>query len=260
MVKKKYADADAITTKINELFEYRKITELIQIGQLARDKVFIRHLYHIQTQIYLLDAYLESHWELDPQQISQYWSGIMDSLAEIGYSGKRAEKLVREIRQYERIESDCRKQKWPTRVPFAEFYTTKSCDVRLIRHLVYEAAPTLASHWKETVWKYYDLITEINDDVNDVHEDVDTYNGNRYLISILRKGLPKTTKRYSRFIDKVTAKANAFFESHPSQEKDQHLHEWILTRAVETKALLNDAASTLDLDHMAKAKLLAYMP
>src|SRR5690349_3086272 len=112
VVKQKFADADAVTTKINELFEYRKINELIHLGQLARNKDFIRHLYHIQTQIYRLDAYLESHWELDPLAINEYWTGIMASLDEIGYSGKRARKLVREIRDYERIESDCRKGKW----------------------------------------------------------------------------------------------------------------------------------------------------
>lgn len=259
MVRRKYADDSAIKSKIDELFEYRKIKELIQLGNLSRKKTWINQLYHIQTQIYLLDAYLESQWVLEPSQISQYWKGIMDALETIGYTGKRAEKLVAEIRRYEKIETDCRHDKWPTRVNNKAFYTTKSCDVRLIRHLVYEAAPELKLHWKENVWKYYDLITEINDDVADIVEDLETFNGNRYLISILRKGIRKTTSRYAAFIEEVTRKANSFFAKHPKQERDHLLHEWILVRSQETLELLHDTAMKVDVSYLAKAKVLPYM-
>lgn len=259
MVRRKYVDDHAIKNKIDDLFAYRKINELIQLGNLSKNKAWINHLYHIQTEIYLLDAYLESNWELDPMQISLFWSGIMGALDQIGYTGKRADKLVREIRQYEKIETDCRKDKWPTRVDPKSFYTTKSCDVRLIRHLVYAAAPELQLHWKENVWTYYDLITEINDDVADVMEDVDTYNGNRYLISILRKGIRKTTSRYADFIEEVTRKANSFFAQHPKQERDHQLHEWIIVRSQETLQLLTDSAEQLDILRLATAKVLRYM-
>lgn len=259
MVRRKYADDSAIQNKIDDLFTYRKIKELIQLGQLTKNKAWISQLYQIQTQIYLLDAYLETNWDLEPAQISAYWSGIMAALEQIGYTGKRAEKLVTEIRRYEKIETDCRRNKWPTRVDNKSFYTTKSCDVRLIRHLVYAAAPDLKWHWKENVWKYYDLITEINDDVADVMEDVDTYNGNRYLISILRKGIRKTTSRYADFIEEVTVKANSFFAHHPKQERDHQLHEWIILRSQETLQLLHDSASQLDIAQLANAKVLRYM-
>ena len=258
-MRKKYVDDQAITTKIDALFSYRKISDLIRLGGLSSNKPLIRHLYNIQTQIYHLDAYLESNWKLDEHKLDQYWQSIMQSLEAIGYSGKQGNKLVAEIRQYERIEKDCRRDKWPTRVPFADFYTTKSCDVRLIRHLVYEAAPALTAHWKENVWKYYDLITEINDDVSDLYEDIDTYNGNRYLVSMLRKGIHKTTKRYAGFIEKVTEKANDFFEKHPRQERDRHLHEWILTRSTETLTLLDDTARNADSARLSKARILEYM-
>ena len=195
MVKSKYGNDTALRKKIDELFEYRKITELLRLGLLDKNKKFVSHLIDIQTQIYMLDAYLESNWELDKEKLATYWSAIQTSLESLGYEKDQHDKLLSEIRQYEKIERRCRKDKWPTDVPFKEFYTTKSCDVRLMRHLIYEAAPSLKDTWKESVWTYYDLVTEVNDDIHDMEEDVTTYNGNRFLISILRKGLKKNAEQ-----------------------------------------------------------------
>lgn len=259
MVKKKYADDQAVMHKIRALFEYRKITELLHLSHLHKNKEWVAHLYHIQYQIYLLDAYLESHWQLDKAELKKFWQGIHASLQEIGYTKPQRNHLLREIRQYERIEKNCRKDKWPTRISYKAFYTTKSCDVRLMRHLIYAAAPQLKEIWKEEVWKYYDLITEINDDISDLKEDVSTYNGNRYLISILRKGIGKTNHRYKRHIRKITQKADRFFKAHPKQERDHLLHDWILLRSKETTALLEQPADPIDTDHLASALLLAYM-
>jgi len=259
MVKKKYSEAGALKGKINDLFEYRKLNELLRIGQLDQNKKFIDHLFHIQTQIYLLDAYLESHWDLDEKELKKYWDGIRSSLYDLGYGANLQDDLLKDIRRYERIEQQCRQDKWPTKVSFKKFYTTKSCDVRLIRHLIYTASPILKSTWKEDIWTYYDLITEINDDIADVEEDLQTYNGNRFLISILRKGIRKTSKSYRKFIDSVAADADQYFKKHPKQEQHHELHEWISNRSKETIELLDAAMNRSDIEHLSSALILQHM-
>jgi len=245
MVKKKYAGEKEILDKIEALFSYRKLTGLLHTGQLDKDRVFIGHLTDIQYQIYLLDAYLESKWELDQERLDEHWKAIATSLAQLAYTQNQIQRMLSEIREYERIERNCRKNNWPTKVRFKKFYTTKSCDVRLIRHLIYDARPALRDTWKEEDWVYYDLITEINDDVADVGEDLLTYNGNRFLISILRKGSRKTLKQYRRYLMKVTGKAKAFFKRHHARGDNAQLYTWTMDRSLETLKLLD---STLNMD------------
>jgi Asp-tRNA(Asn)/Glu-tRNA(Gln) amidotransferase C subunit len=259
MVRKKYSEEGALNQKINALFEYRKLNELLRLGQLDQNKKFIDHLVHIQTQIYKLDAYLESHWKLEEEELNRYWDGIQSSLEALGYEIKEHPELLKDIRRYERIEQQCRADQWPTKVSFKKFYTTKSCDVRLIRHLIYAAAPVLKEHWKESIWTYYDLITEINDDVADLEEDLQTYNGNRFLISILRKGKQKTEKSYRKFIQKATENAEQYFKKHPKQEQHHELHDWIISRSEETLTLLEMTMNHSDIEHLSSALVLQHM-
>jgi len=259
MVKKKYSDEDALTEKINQLFEYRKINDLLRIGQLDQNKKFVDHLNHIQSQIYLLDAYLESHWVLEEEELNRYWHGIHSSLEALGYTVDDRDKLLKDIRRYQKIEQQCRENKWPVDVRFKKFYTTKSCDVRLIRHLIYTASPSLRETWKESIWTYYDLITEINDDVADLQEDIQTYNGNRFLVSILQKGTRKTEKAYRKFIGKVIRHADVYFNKHPKQEQHHELHDWISSRSEETLELLSHTIVTADMQQLSSALLLQHM-
>jgi hypothetical protein len=259
MVKKKYSDQDALKDKINQLFEYRKLNELLRIGQLDQNAKFIAHLFDIQTQIYMLDAYLESHWVLEEDELKKYWGGIQSSLEALGYPTPDHHDLLKDIRRYERIEQQCRLDEWPTKVSFKKFYTTKSCDVRLIRHLIYAASPALKENWKERIWTYYDLITEINDDIADLEEDLQTYNGNRFLISILRKGMHPTEKSYRKFIKKVGQTADDYFKQHPKQERHHELHDWINHRKKETLELLDTTMRQADIEHLSSALVLPYM-
>jgi len=259
MVKTKYAEEGSLTEKINQLFEYRKLNELLRIGQLDQNKKFIDHLFHIQTQIYLLDAYLESQWILEEEELNKYWLSIHSSLEALGYAEKDRDDLLKAIRSYQRIEQQCRSDKWPIDVSFKKFYTTKSCDVMLIRHLIYAASPTLRETWKENIWTYYDLITEINDDIADLGEDLQTYNGNRFLISILQRGTKKTEKSYSKFIQKVARNADKYFKKHPKQEQHHELHEWITSRSAETLGLLSATIAGLSMQQLSSSLLLQHM-
>lgn len=259
MTKKKYSGEKEIRDKIQLLFSYRKLTSLLQLSRLDKNKEFKDHLFDIQYQIYLLDAYLEGEWLLDKSKLKSCWISIQESLAKLQYSDQQIEDLLQEIKIYERIERNCRKGKWPTDVSFKKFYTTKSCDVRLIRHLIYDASPDLGNIWKENAWVYYDLITEINDDVDDVAEDLTTFNGNRYLISILRKGNLKTEKQYRTFLENVTSKAKSYFKKHRGVGENAQLWEWTRSRSTETLELLDTFNRESDPSSFTKSLLLEKM-
>jgi hypothetical protein len=259
MAKKKYSGEPEIKHKIEELFSYRKLIGLLQQGGLDKDRVFYAHLVDIQYQIYLLDAYLEGQWELDKSALASCWDKIRESLSRLNYSVSQIDKLLREIRVYERIERNCRKGMWPTKVSFRKFYTTKSCDVRLIRHLIYDKQPALKRVWKEKEWAYYDLITEMNDDIADITEDLNTYNGNRFLISVLRKGSLKTEKQYRAYIEKVTSKAKRYFKKREGKDDNDQLRNWTMDRSAETLDLLDKTLKANDPSLFSKSLLLAKM-
>lgn len=259
MAKQKYAGEPEIKHKIKELFSYRKLIDLLQQGGLDKDKKFYAHLVDIQYQIYLLDAYLEGQWDLDKLALSSCWEKIKESLAELNYTSSQIEDLLSEIRDYERIERNCRKGIWPTKVSFKKFYTTKSCDVRLIRRLIYNALPGLKTTFKLSAWEYYDLITEINDDITDLKEDLLTFNGNRFLISVLRKGGPATKEQYHEYLMKINAKAKSYFSKHQATGNNVLLYDWTLQRSSETMELLQNFNLSADSSIYSSALLLQKM-
>lgn len=259
MVKKKYAGEKEIREKIKLLFGYRKLTDALEISGLSHKRSFVNNLHTLQLKIYFLDAYLEGQWDLDPAQLKEYWQDIHAVLATMGYSPVDIEGLVHEIRAYEKIERNCRTDEWPTRISFTSFYTTKSCDVRLNRRLIYLAAPELNKVWKEKAWRYYDLITEINDDIEDIHEDLATYNANRFLISVLRKGMRKTARQYEAYLLKTTDRAIAYFEKHRKTGHHDQLFKWTLERSQETIHLLHHIVETTDPEVVSRSYLLQHM-
>lgn len=259
MTTKKYPAEEATKEKIKELFAYRRLTDLLSLSNMAKDVNFTNQLINVQYQIYMLDGYLESQWDIRKKDLTGYWDAIKESLRQMGYKKKQIASFVTEIEEYQQIEMDCRKDHWPTRVSFKNFYTTKSCDVRLIRHLIYLSHQDLENLWKEKAWWYYDLITEIHDDIEDIEEDIQTYNGNRFLISILRKGAEKTRHDYEQYLRNITEKARAYFEPKMQKGKNKQLAAWTESRSKETIRLLHDKLSSNVMDQLSGALLLGYM-
>ena len=249
----------ATIDKIKKLFAYRKLTDLLKISGLDQDKDFVANIINVQYQIYRLDAYLESQWDLDNKMIKSLWRAILLSLENMGYKKKQVEKMVEQIHDYEKIERNCRKDKWPTSVSLKEFYITKSCDVRLIRHLIYEAHPDLTALFKEKSWEYFDIITEINDDIADVPEDIHTYNGNRFLIAILRKGADKTVKKYKEYLTGLTAKANEYLAPKAHKGKYKQQAGWMNDRSLQTLKLLDTYVQPKNLSRLSESLLLQHM-
>ena len=257
--KSKYTGTKEIQKKIRELFTYRKISLVLHESGLDHDHAFRKELEGLQLKIYLLDAYLESQWDLDPAEISKYWQGITSALTDMHFSVDETEKLVREIRAYEKIERRCRKDRWPISVPFTKFYTTKSCDVRLIRHLIYRAAPALQQVWNEKAWKYYDQATEVLDDIADLMEDLQTYNANRFLVSWLRTGQRKTEKEYRKRLLRIQQKAEKYFQKHPHAAGHEQLYQWTMEGIEETLQMLNRTMVDHDPAALASSYLLGKM-
>jgi hypothetical protein len=255
----KQTNKNAIQKKIRDLFAYRRLTDLFRTCGLDEDHPFVLDLYTLQYQIYLLDAYLESTWELDKTKLEEHWEGIRSAFAPFPFSDKKIHALLKEIRDYERIETDCRQRRWPTEVSFKKFYTTKSCDVRLIRHLLYTVHPELSQFCDEKSWVYYDLITEINDDITDVYEDLKTFNANRYLISILRKGHLRTRESYADFISRVAHQAEVYFKRNHEIGENALLFEWTADRVLETMDLLHATTHTINHKLFAASYLLDKM-
>ena len=259
MTSNKYPVELATKEKIKKLFAYRRLTDLLNESGLIKDEEFVNHLVDVQYQIYMLDGYLESQWEINKNQLEVYWEAIKISLEHAGYKKKQISSLTGEIEKYQVIEKNCRKDKWPTKVSLKKFYTSKSCDVRLIRHMIYQACPELETIWLEEKWLYYDLITEIHDDISDIEEDIPTCNGNRFLISILRKGVSKTQEEYDAFLVEISEKAKIYFDTKKSKGKNKQLGSWISARYKETIKLLDAKVQSKIMDKLSNAKLLNYM-
>lgn len=259
MSSKKYPVEKTTIDKIKNLFAYRRLSDLLRTSGLNKDKEFITDLINVQYQIYMLDGYLESQWDLDKKELGKFWEAIYASLDSMGYKKKEIARMVSEIDDYERIERNCRKDKWPTKVSLKEFYVTKSCDVRLIRHLIYLAHPDLQKMFKESAWEYFDIITEINDDIADVEEDINTFNGNRFLISILRKGADKTYKQYHDYLVSISGKAKEYFNERGDRGKNRQLAKWVNDRSIETLKLLDSRIHSKSIDKLSASLLLPYM-
>lgn len=233
------AEGLTISQKIHELFAYRRIPELLRLAGIEKDSPFVTRLYKLQEVIYALDHYLESNWVVKKKDLKARWQAINDSLATFDIGKKDYSAFTREIERYERYELDLRKDKLPVSRSFERLYSCKSCDVKLMRKLIYRHAPDLKKKVREKDWLFYDLITEVNDDVNDVFEDCESWNGNRFLISLLIKGKGKTHKAYKAFLDETGKEARTHFKSTKDPYRTQ-LYKWTRERLQETEELLRE--------------------
>lgn len=253
----KYSDTKEVYEKIDELFAFRKLADLHTLYPVSED--FYAQLRDLQYQIYLLDDYLESNWKLDPLEAKIHWDKMNTALYGLLKNEKQVYKWFKEIRKYEKYEMQCRTQKWPTGVSFIEFYTTKSCDVRLDRRLIYHFSPQLEQVWKEKSWLFFDQITEVHDDVEDIREDLPTYNANRFLVALLRNGIPDTLKEYRKGLRKIEKKAFAYFARFDANDPHMQVFEITLRQLDATKMMLKNFSGTFDLSLLSGSKMLENM-
>jgi len=181
--------------KIQELFEYRKIPYLLSFVKKKERKWLVKSLIQLQKDIYELDSYLESKWNLKTKKLDKYWSKINRTLSKLGYSPEESHKLTSHVRKYQLHETQLRERKMPSRLSKEYYYYYKSCDVRLTRTIIFDYTENDKYSCDITDWRFFDLITEINDDIEDIFEDQDTINGNLFNILIHEVGLEIASKQ-----------------------------------------------------------------
>lgn len=186
--------------KIEDLFHYRRLPELMSIGNKTLDSDFYRKLVILQDLIYDLDQVLEHTWRVEPKDLEKCWQAINQQLLAMDVPEAELELYTRVLKQYETHELKLREVGWIQSVNLKDFYSVKTCDVKLIRRLIYDRYPQLDKMIPLPDWETFDLITEVNDDVEDFREDFNTFNGNLFLISTIIHGVEKTAGRFEQFL------------------------------------------------------------
>lgn len=199
---------EKLEKKIDELFEYREFPRLFEIaGQQYYDHGLITKMKNLQAAIYYLDHHLETNWEINPvKDLKPYWKEIYAALKECGVKKSQYDDYCKLIYKYQKHELYLREQRLPTSFKKEFYYYYKSCDVKLLRRIIGDHFPIVEKMYPSADWRCFDLITEVNDDVEDVFEDMRTINGNYVLIDFLENGVDKSSKNIRQFIKEISIK------------------------------------------------------
>lgn len=238
---------EALEQKIVQLFEYRLFPELIKMGDPSGNEYhkIWQDLLALQTSIYFLDAHLEANWNTDTEVLEWHWNNINQHLAVFGIHGHDSKKYLNHIKKYEKHELELRKGKMPMRLDMEYFYFYKSCDVKLLRRLIYERYHLSVLCGSLAEWRYYDLITEVNDDVDDLIEDLDFYNGNRFLLTIMAHGKKVARNEFVEFIGLIKSKAEFKVKAAQGKYRD-YIFDKTMQRIDETILLMDERLQQMD--------------
>ncbi len=209
-----------IRAKIEELFIYRKLPLLLKKGNYVRGCTLYENLVELQFLIYELDNYLESSWKITKKGLKPYWKAIAVSLTKLGVPKSKHDDYLSQIRKYQKHELELREGKLPTRYKLSYYYFYKSCDVKLLRRIIYDYIPQLKKEYSLSAWRNFDLITEINDDVEDLQEDVKTINGNCFFIHLLQHEKEETYQHFNSYLLTVADDIESV------KDANKNLHKW----------------------------------
>ena len=249
-----HIDDQELKNKIFALFAYRHFPSLVG-DDYAENHHFVQQLFQLQKSIYHLDAHLEAHWTTSDTALDFHWKNMQRHLIDFGIDSADCDTYFNHIAKYQKHELDLRKGLFPMRFEMEYFYFYKSCDVKLLRRLIYEFRLKGTKQFGSlSDWRYFDLITEVNDDVEDVFEDIDFINGNRFLLSILMFGKDKTMLQFDDFIVNIKHKIRKkmFVEKSPFLH---NVHKLSLQYADSTLELMRKNLAALTEDQLKKAKL-----
>lgn len=242
-----------IRNKIEKLFEYRKLPFLLKKGNYVNGCMLYENLVDLQFLIYDLDNYLESSWKINKQKLNGYWKAISANLTNLGVPIQKHDDYLQQIKKYQKHELELREGKLPTRYKLSYYYFYKSCDVKLLRRIIYDYIPQLKKEYKLSAWRNFDLVTEINDDVEDLQEDVKTINGNCFFIHLLQNTKEDTSKHFSSYL----------YEIDTAIEKDKalnaDLYKWGKKVTQDTNKLLEGQIKNYDGKIYKKSKLYMHL-
>lgn len=236
----KHIQPSLLRQKIEDLFSYRLFPELLQgcARSTQNQHDLWEQLIGLQTAIYHLDAHLEAHMNPDSTILEWHHKSIEQKLEKIIGQLPERHTYFDDINMYERHELNLRKIISPLSYDMMMFYYYKSCDVKLLRRLIYEKCEQTESWGSLESWKAYDLITEVNDDVEDIWEDQAFINGNLFLISLLIQGKQDTEDMFHSFMDTIEQVSHDMWQAHPSP-RGHYLHQMTLKRIEETRVLMS---------------------
>lgn len=237
-------DMEFLTAKIRTLFAYRDFDHLYELGGLvgAKKDRLEENLIRLQQDIYFLDEYLESNWELEASELKLYWNHIHQSLSNLGVPSSEYDNYSAHIYKYQHHESQLRTKKDLLRLSMEYFYFYKSCDVKLLRRLIYNHAPKISKYYSLSDWRCFDLITEVNDDVEDLVEDMQTINGNRLQMIINKQGVEKAKSEFLAFMEQIEIQSAAR-KKIKSAKYYADIHDKVVIQVELTKKMLEDSIS-----------------
>lgn len=246
-----------LKNKINDLFEYRKIPELIKLGKIQNGDRLYQSLVDLQIAIYDLDCYLESNWIIKKSKLNTFWKLIYRTMNDCGVDKKDHKKYGAHLEQYQKRELDLRENKLPLNGSMEFFYYYKSCDVRLMRQIIYDQSTSKSQPYSLADWRYFDLITEVNDDAEDIFEDLETINGNAILISFWKEGKTVCKKRILNFIQDIQSKNQIRFEKYP--ERYKQMYHWTNEQIKFTKKLFEKNHKSFNAELVSNSKLVQHL-
>lgn len=235
-------DMKVLTAKIRTLFAYRDFDHLYELGGLEgakRDRLEEK-LIRLQQDIYFLDEYLETNWELEDSELKLYWNPIHQSLSNLGVASSDYDDYSAHIYKYQQHEMQLRTKKDLLRLSMEYFYFYKSCDVKLLRRIIYNHAPKISKYYSLSDWRCFDLITEVNDDVEDLVEDMQSINGNRLQLIINKHGIERAKSEFVTFMDQIEKQSKARVKTKNSKHYDA-IHAKVVEQVLLTKKMLDQS-------------------
>ncbi len=231
--------------KIIDLFEYRQFPHLLQYVQEDRREALLEQLIDLQEAVYHLDAVLESKWDLTDADFEPHWQSITQAVIDTGVDPAEAPSYLSNIRAYLKHEMFLRDGIGPHQLDLEEYYFYKSCDVKLTRRLIYENSIELQEMMNLDDWRYFDYITEIDDDTADIVEDHDSINGNGVAFYLYAHGHEEAVRILEGFIHSAKAQSQASLAKKPTDRWLTFINSTAERAYYDTSALLGQLKSVL---------------
>jgi hypothetical protein len=113
-----------------------------------------------------------------------------------------------------------------------------------MRQIILDRNPELFRISELADWRYFDLVTEVNDDIDDVYEDIETINANAFLISINESSIKSTRKDFTDFLKKIEYKSKER-SKRVVREDFGTIHNWTMENIRSTKKLMDQRLEML---------------
>ena len=137
------------------------------------------------------------------------------------------------MKQYLNFERLARQGRFVTEIDIDNFYDHKICDVQLQREIILLTTHASFNNIFSEAWKLYDKISEVGDDLDDIAEDFENFNCNRFLIHSARYNLESAIKEFMSYILKLKSDFLILMQNkiHESNTKEvAKIYSWFIEK------------------------------